>query len=89
MTSSNVLLFPGGSFDIVYETMKFHGHWSSNREVTRGRGIRLPVLPDSERPGLFRVKFSSLKAIGQLRKLWAGSGGVRYENFVPRLFPRI
>ena len=41
-----------------YDTTKFHGHWPSDREITRGRGgIPLPsALPDSEKPGLFRVK---------------------------------
>ena len=49
MTSSNVLLFSGRTFD----TTKFRGHSSSNREVTRGRGVESappPALPDSEKP---------------------------------------
>ena len=55
--SSNVLLFPGRACDIVRHH-KFHGHWPSNREVTWGGGQNLPplALPDSEKPGLFRVK---------------------------------
>ena len=41
-----------------YDTAKFHGHWPSNREVTLGvgGGSCPPALPDSEKPGLFRVK---------------------------------
>ena len=58
MMSSNILLFPGRVLT-WYDATKFQGHWRSSGEVTQGGGggIRLPpVLPDSERPGLFRVK---------------------------------
>ena len=41
-----------------YHTTKFHGHWPSDGELTQGGGeIRQPpALPDSEKPGLFRIK---------------------------------
>ena len=52
MTSSNALLFPGRAFD----TTKFHGHWPSNGKLHRGAEFTPPVLPDSEKSGLFRVK---------------------------------
>ena len=66
MTSSNVLLFPGRTFDIV-GTTKFYGHWPSYREVTRGGGggerNPPPALPDSEKSGLFRVKRGQTRGI--------------------------
>ena len=52
MTSLNILLFPGRTFDIVWYH-HVYGNWPSNREFTRGDP---PALPDFERPGLFRVK---------------------------------
>ena len=58
--SSNVLLFLGRAFDIVWhDTTKFHGHWLSNREVTKrggGEGKNPMTLSDSEKIGLFRIQ---------------------------------
>ena len=54
MTSSNVLLFPGRAFDIV----RHHQiSWSLafKRGSYTGGGIRPLALPDSKKPGLFRV----------------------------------
>ena len=58
MMSSNVLLFPGRAFDIT----KFHGHWSSNKEITQGGGggRNPPAVLDFKKPGLFRVKVLSV-----------------------------
>ena len=43
-----------------YDTTKFHGQWPSNREITDGGrnppSPPPPALPNSEKPGLFRVK---------------------------------
>ena len=59
MTSSNIFCY----FIKVlmqYDTAKFHGYWPSNWEVVKGVGeSSLPPLfaiPDSEKPGLLRVK---------------------------------
>ena len=54
MMSSNVLYFPGRAIDMVSHH-QFHGHWSSNREVTQGDGISPPPLPP---PGCTRFQKS-------------------------------
>ena len=51
-----------------YDTIKFHGRWSSNREVTWGGGVESPsppALPDSKKPSLFRVKIYNTFRKGQ------------------------
>ena len=40
-----------------YDVTKFHGHWSSNKEITQGGRIPpSPAVLDSKKPGWFRVK---------------------------------
>ena len=43
-----------------YDITKFHGHWSSNREVTQGAESPPLAVLDSKKPGLFRVKGSPI-----------------------------
>ena len=47
---------------IWYDTTKFHGHWPSYREVTQKGGAESApwALPDSKKPGLFRVKHNEI-----------------------------
>ena len=54
----------------LYDITKFHGHWSSNREVTQGGGAESAALGvlDSKKPGLFRVNFD-LHLIGRFQNL--------------------
>ena len=43
---------------MTYDITKFHGHWFSNKEITRGGGAESappPAVLDSKKPGLFRV----------------------------------
>ena len=55
MTSSNVLLFPGRAYDTTNFVVL---GIQTVRQVTQGGGQNPPppALPDSEKPGLFRVK---------------------------------
>ena len=42
-----------------YDIIKFHGHWSSNKEITQEGAESAPPPPavaESKKPGLFRVK---------------------------------
>ena len=46
-----------------YDTPKFHGYWPSNMEVTEGGGGGVcppPAIPDSEKPGLFKVNSATV-----------------------------
>ena len=55
ITSSNICCF---LFEFLtwYDTIKFHVNWPSHREVTKSAPPPLPpAMPDSEKPGLFRV----------------------------------
>ena len=40
----------------LYDITKFDGHWSSNKEITRGESP--PAVLDSKMPGLFRVNIT-------------------------------
>ena len=58
MTSSNIFCYLI-KFLMQYDTAKFHGYWPSNWEVAKGEeSALLPpfAMPDSEKPGLLRVK---------------------------------
>ena len=49
MTSSNVLLFSGRVFDVA-------SHHQILRSLALKKGSCTRAVPDSEKPGLFRVK---------------------------------